>query len=563
MKKLFYKKFLYCPIFVLILILSLSILTVYSCGGGGGGGSVSAPHSYIPKPPSKQPVVVTPSVTYKLTYNIPASKINAGDTVYLARLNLSNTAYTTPSSEITLSANLNYNSESTTATPENFLPFISTNKSYRVDSPTVFSFNNSKEAFVKTQSNITSRAAQQKPFNAAGVAQTGATLDVKVIEYENGKDKVVSRNATLIKEGKYTNVWFVNGAKDANGNIISDDDIQNICNEIAKKFDQIYTEERNIFGEERNNSVYNPTEEPVSTKVNIVLANLNDKYNGSYLGGYFYGIDYFDEPKYSNYGKFFYIDAAITKRTPYESYSTLVHEFQHMIQFNQKTKCETWFNEMLSMTAEDLLASIIFGNTVTDGKSFPQGSVQDSRIYHYLSGYYISGITDWLSGEYVLYSYSTAYMFGAYLFRNYGANYISTLSKSSAVGDMTLIKNTLGANYDAMLKNYYKALLPPYNRQNTPSFYKDAAFQGYTLPKIKIDEVIYWKIENGQIVNAGPVGAPKIFEKTDTLPNLRPYGMIIQRISTGGNGGAATITVSKSATENCYIVVVKSDGTIE
>ena len=153
-------------------------------------------------------------------------------------------------------------------------------------------------------------------------------------------------------------------------------------------------------------------------------------------------------------------------------------------------------------------------------------------------------------------------MFGAYLFRNYGANYISTLSKSSKVGDMTLIKNTLVPTTMQCLKIIIKHL-PPYNRQNTPSFYKDAAFQGYTLPKIKIDEVIYWKIENGQIVNAGPVGAPKIFEKTDTLPNLRPYGMIIQRISTGGNGGAATITVSKSATENCYIVVVKSDGTIE
>lgn len=536
---------------------------VYSCGGGGGGGSVSAPHSYIPKPPSKQPVVVTPSVTYKLTYNIPASKINAGDTVYLARLNLSSTAYTTPSSAITLSQNLKYNNELYSATPEKLLRFPSANMSYRIDSPMVSSFNNSKEAFAKIQSNTTSRAVTQ-PFNEAGAAKVGTTIDIKVVEYTNGRDMLYPRKATLKQSTSYTNVWFVDGTKDARGNIINVNEIQTMCNNIASKFDQIYTIERNIFGEERNKSVYNPSANPVSTKVNIVIANLNSKYDGPYLGGYFFGIDYYDH-SFSNYGKFFYIDAAITKLNPKESYSTLAHEFQHMIQINQKEDCETWFNEMLSMTAEDLLAPIIFDSpVVTDGKSFPFGSVQDSRVYRYnKDSYYLSGITDWLDGEYVLHSYSTAYMFGAYLFRNYGANYISTLSKSSKVGDMTLIKNTLGANYDAMLKNYYKALLPPYNRQNTPSFYKDAAFQGYTLPKIKIDEVIYWKIENGQIVNAGPVGAPKIFEKTDTLPNLRPYGMIIQRISTGGNGGAATITVSKSATENCYIVVVKSDGTIE
>ena len=93
--------------------------------------------------------------------------------------------------------------------------------------------------------------------------------------------------------------------------------------------------------------------------------------------------------------------------------------YQHMINFNMKSvrlglRSATWFNEMCSMVAEDLVLGNIGLDPVLDG---PQSRL-DVFAYHYAE----SGVRDWLNNDddTVLKSYAGAFAFGAYLARNFG-----------------------------------------------------------------------------------------------------------------------------------------------
>jgi hypothetical protein len=178
--------------------------------------------------------------------------------------------------------------------------------------------------------------------------------------------------------------------------------------------------------------------------ITIFLGKLNTSYNtGSVTVGYFWSKDNFTVTAMtgSNQRIMFYIDSylysyidrgetvwAPTNYWPDTVFSTLAHEFQHMIQFYQKqvirntlTGMDTWINEMCSMIMEDLVADKLGvegprGLKNTDGSAGSAG-ITDGRfpsfnLYSYL------GLVQ--KTTFNLADYSTAYAFGSWLARNYG-----------------------------------------------------------------------------------------------------------------------------------------------
>jgi hypothetical protein len=177
--------------------------------------------------------------------------------------------------------------------------------------------------------------------------------------------------------------------------------------------------------------------------VTILLCNLNASYAGSVIVGYFWAKDNFSTTYLpgSNQRIMFYIDATLLGKLeglestwsvnnywPKIIFSTLAHEFQHMIQFYQKqilrgaaTGTDTWINETCSMIMEDLVADKLGvegprGIANADGSAgsagIVEGRIPDFNGYSYYplavtSGY---GLTD----------YSISYAFGSWLARNYG-----------------------------------------------------------------------------------------------------------------------------------------------
>ncbi len=187
-------------------------------------------------------------------------------------------------------------------------------------------------------------------------------------------------------------------------------------------------------------------------EITILLFDIdNDNSTSGGVLGYFWAKDNFKASAlpHSNERVMFYLDAVlfatnvgtwdITDRWPSEIISTLAHEFQHMIQFYQKTVSrtdgssgtETWIDEMCSLATEDLVSNKLGVNgprgadytsaaCVPDTDDLvPGGYITYGRlpIANYFNEY---SVTTWYSGSYRLISYSLNYALGAYLARNYG-----------------------------------------------------------------------------------------------------------------------------------------------
>lgn len=243
-----------------------------------------------------------------------------------------------------------------------------------------------------------------------------------------------------------------------------------IAESIADTFAKHCDFERKVFGTESSMMIDEKnyakidmaSESDTGTLVNILLYDIGDDYsssNASGVIGYFSSKDYYvrrpsaegnTKPlRYSNEGKFFYIDAPFcnydssatgsfkfggTGGVSQTVISTLFHEFQHMINFGNKvieggvSDNPSWHNEMLSMLAEDLMAQQLG----LDAKE----NVAANRIPLFNRAYYNSGLTEYLkdTGK-SIYSYSTAYAFGAWIAREYGGPaFIENMSKNAKTG---------------------------------------------------------------------------------------------------------------------------------
>ena len=256
-----------------------------------------------------------------------------------------------------------------------------------------------------------------------------------------------------VEDGCYTTDSFSSGKKINT----------KLAEKIAEKFSDYYYKEKAVFGDEAeglipfgkgasylkdNSSVKGDTD----GVVNIVVYDIGADYSLSSqdqcgVVGYFFAKDYYQKNSsypssasqyYSNEGKYFYVDSAfcnsnstaknITNSPSETSVTTLFHEFQHMINYNQKnvkakiSSVSSWYNEMLSMLAEDLMMDSL--NLSSDQAPMGERSPTFNRYYYY------SGLTEYRSDSYSITSYGTAYTFGAWLARNYGGgNLIKEISQ--------------------------------------------------------------------------------------------------------------------------------------
>ncbi len=160
---------------------------------------------------------------------------------------------------------------------------------------------------------------------------------------------------------------------------------------------------------------YTPSDVNGDGRVAILCFDIQDDFDntGAYVGGYFSSGDLFNTST-SNKMEIFYIDTYPTMHYPASNpvdvsraYSTLVHEFQHMVNFNRNYFVEkgssmpTWLNEGLSMAAEH-----IYKGTLT------------SRISYYNYATSIKNgqsLLYWNDNGDVLANYSLSYLFLQYV----------------------------------------------------------------------------------------------------------------------------------------------------
>ena len=389
--------------------------------------------------------------------------------------------------------------------------------------------------------------------------------------------KYTKRTATLQAVGTNCYIWVLNDnftKGTASGDFIT----QEKAIALADKFDSIYEPIREVFGTESDEIISTNGFYTISdTKVNIVVYDIEDNYTedqGSGVAGYFWAKDYYtatEEPSneddvrpLSNEGKYFYVDSGFLNDYPDMIYSTLAHEFQHMINFGQKTmksmktatkqsdivSSSTWSNEMMSMVCEDMI------------QKYLEIELLDSPVYRLLTfatNYYRSGLTDWLQDSNVDYSYAGAYAFGAYLARNYGGKDLIKQIATNQYVDQDAITQALKAigkneSFETVFKKYPQALVLDNAPEGAPSFNKSVqGIGGDMMPALDLFTMVA-QDGGGNIYSFKPTLLPP---NAGNRVDLRPYGFTLHEVISTDSAGTVNITFSSPVSENekIYLLV--------
>lgn len=406
-----------------------------------------------------------------------------------------------------------------------------------------------------------------------------------------GKKEATLRGKASGANGSGVLVWVVNdnySNSTSSGNKVTG----TIAQQVAEKFIDQYASERQVLGSESDRLIgtdlrleSNSMEYTSDTGklVNIVIYDIAGDYNsGKRRGvvGYFHSKDYYQKSslytnvaKCSNAGKYFYLDSAFCNYDPQigmdetddtkvfhgtgnvseTAISTLFHEFQHMINFNQKNikagaSPATWYNEMLSMLSEDMMVTAL---------GFTSSSVYKDRLPVFNNYYYMSGIDEYLTTNSII-SYSTAYAFGSWCARNFGGmDFITQVSTNSYVNMESIIqaiKTCTGKTYTdrQLFKMFIQACVfrEPFAGNNGFSTFNTNQTPSLTTNEGKLYEFNKFNLFDSDFaftMNNKKYTGPVIFSNEVGPRIMRPHGFAIRY---AGKATSDTITLTFSTKTN-------------
>ena len=265
------------------------------------------------------------------------------------------------------------------------------------------------------------------------------------------------KSAHFAAQGIHCSVWIIDD--------YNTEQLQKSASILAKAFDSMYQTIRSFFGNESDemfcsyNGRYFEMKHmkyvsSTGTKVNIVLYDIGMKNNG--LVGYFSSKDYFPQGKdyasemltYSNEGKYIYIDSQWAEADANICCSTLAHDFQHMIQYNQKTIIHGQipndsFNEMMALLCENMM------------QQTPENNNLNSRLALFNTGYADCGLEYRGESHYhAMLSYAVAYTFGAWLLNTCQKGSLIHNMATNPYSDIKAITHATGKNIATLLKEF-------------------------------------------------------------------------------------------------------------
>ncbi|SUK15033.1 neutral metalloprotease [Staphylococcus agnetis] len=205
-------------------------------------------------------------------------------------------------------------------------------------------------------------------------------------------DEKENTDAKLEYRGKVANVWVAD-------EYITNQQAKKIGEEFEQKIDPLVKDK---FGE--------PSDVDRDGKINILVYDIKDNYDTTkrYTGGYFSPNDLYNNSK-SNYAEVLYIDTYPLMGTNKKNlkveraYKTMAHEYQHLVNANQKllkerkTKTmDSWLNEGFSLACEQMYTKQPLKNRIRNynsstsiptGHSLIKWKHRDDAISNYALSY--------------------------------------------------------------------------------------------------------------------------------------------------------------------------------
>ncbi|MBN1468233.1 MAG: hypothetical protein JXM74_03005 [Fusobacteriaceae bacterium] len=443
-----------------IILLALFLVYLVSCGGGSSSTTAISTTSTTSDGSS-----IANGTGEAGTYTFSSSNLS-NSTVYLVANNENFSSYSVGSSVTIKNENTTstLNSTTTANTTENNKPpkILDIGGKLNKDIPDIEKSNSSTiSKSIKSASSLTVGSSSEEFYtyvtNQSTESDTLTTVTA-ILMAQNTGDRTI-------------NVWVANDYTSE----ITEDEAQDIADSFYNSSDtdnSIYSLITNIYGEEWGDTGYSSLISATDT-IDILLTPLNTTYpsDDGYVVGYFYNVDTYKNYSNSNQRNIFYIDAALyskTANTGYDDYyynacySTLAHEFTHMVVWYQKiikalglkTSPEIWLNEMMAMISEDLIDDKIKINGVTGEV---EGSKDRIPYFNYYYNYYPTICTS----SFGLGNYAVNGVLGLYLTRAYCRDNLDVL-KSIMTNTGTgydSIEIATGDSFETVIENFGKALI--------------------------------------------------------------------------------------------------------
>lgn len=427
-----------------------------------------------PKPLEKKQVEIINDNNYDGFFFVKVNPMKnaiyeAKYTGYFERIKDSSSRSVIDSSEIELLSN------------EDLLLNINKNSVYKINENKVFhdtfSLNKLNEEITKSILQKSQRSAEHKNISVTTINKEEYELNSKkdfhVLSDINNLDSKLE-TATLMAKNDFCNIWYIDNTDTVELTDLSTFEL------LAQKFARIYKTEVEILGTHKYQTKFYDYFIDPSEKINIIVYDINydSKADQNYgVFGLFYNADCYkqsslDEQYKSNETQCIYVDSYFLSNYQNMTYSTLAHEFNHLLNFCQKTITHgvgysTWFTEMLAMLAEDMCQNIL---DISD-KDSPKGRLIDFIRYHnygFTTIWNMSSEDETIAQMITLSSYANTYAYGAYLVRNFGGfELLKDLATSQYVDEEAI---------DYALKNSYNKENEKINSFRNSSFYFHQVF---------------------------------------------------------------------------------------
>lgn len=402
-----------------------------------------------------------------------------------------------------------------------------------------------------------------------------------------------------------------------------------LAQNYADAFVKIYNLDKTIFGDIPTKAFCQGNEDKLDdmkylsetgSVINLIFYDIENKKDDATICGFYWGgrdlypnsTHYYeltgnsyktnDIVNYSNEGNFMYINSYMSDKTG-SMYTTIVHEFQHMIQQQMKGLAvspfvppDAEFNEMLSVAAEDL-SFMYFPEITYKTETAIRSYLPAAQVKYLYNGFEVNK-------EMANLYYGTGFSLAAWFMRKYSPAHLSAASRNTSRGlnaFIEAIKSIDGESVtiESLLKDYSTTCILGMNEKpqdtgitlhavaentkesanyntNEYKYYCEEENYGYPLINIflvgknnatttgfKEDTESYKRKFNGVDLSTFGELILSGFTKyaSNHVANIRPYGMMLHDIGKIESDTKDTrLTFSSdevpSASEKLYLVIM-------
>ena len=314
-----------------------------------------------------------------------------------------------------------------------------------------------------------------------------------------------------------------------------------VCNEFEKH----YAKEKSIYG--------NHTDVDNNGKIIILFLDLNpESGNGSILNGYFNPADLIDGQ--GNNADMLYMDLGGLNNNPYYMAGTILHELQHLINYNVNvlengTEMDVWLNEALSEST-----SVLFNSTTVNSRNKEFNNIN----------YYCFYTWDLPINVFANYPSASVFMNWLYIKSGYNDNIFKNIAASKEVNAYRRVLstvNTIFSSWDSLLiqwiEDVNKGLVSGAKINSIKNTYANTYIPLFPGALLVFDQLVVGNIDTSSIslLKSKQNNNSLILLNNDTYVGNSPTAV---NITFNSSSSSILRSAKSSAQTNSYLEVISN-----